>query len=402
GGEFINAGGAALISSTFETKKPPVDLTSVLRDQPSGKSFYYPPLHEIHSPLPDFDSHLSEVKQAVEIDVYASITKRGRIECYAGFDIGSTSTKAALMTPDQEVLVGLYTRTGGQPITAIQRLTRTLEELESSYDATFNILASGTTGSGRKFIQKVVSADYAVDEITAHARAACFLNPEIDTIVEIGGQDAKFTVMKNGHVTFSVMNYVCAAGTGSFIEEQAKRLNVPLSEYSRLAEHAHAPLISNRCTVFMERDINHHLSLGYSKEELLAAALHSVRDNYLSKVAHKDKIGEHIAFQGATAKNPALVKAFEQTLKKPIYVSKYCHLTGALGVCLKMSECLNLKASQFRKKLHRETLDVQEYICEFCTNNCKIKTMRLEGETLGWGYLCGREERDEGYKKKKK
>ena len=201
-------------------------------------------------------------------------------------------------------------------------------------------------------------------------------------------------MLKDGSVTFSVMNYVCAAGTGSFIEEQAKRLGVSLRDYAALAIGASAPLISDRCTVFMERDLNHLLSLGYTREELLAAALHSVRDNYLSKVAHLNKIGNRIAFQGATAKNYALVKAFEQKLQKPITVSKFCHLTGAFGVCLKMADADLARESRFRKNLHAEQVVVDEYVCEYCKNHCKIKSIDLDGETLGWGYLCGRDEHD--------
>jgi predicted nucleotide-binding protein (sugar kinase/HSP70/actin superfamily) len=118
-------------------------------------------------------------------------------------------------------------------------------------------------------------------------------------------------------------------------------------------------------------------------------------------VAHINKIGAHIAFQGATAKNHALVKAFEQKLQKPIYVSKFCHLTGAIGVCLKMAETSFSKKSDFRKDLHTEKLTAGEYVCGFCNNNCKIKTIELEGETLGWGYLCGRDEGDSAYRKRK-
>ncbi len=307
------------------------------------------------------------------------------IECYLGIDIGSTSTKATLMNHNKTVVVSLYTRTDGQPTAALQKLTRTIEGLEKRFGVTFSLLATGTTGSGRKFIQKVARADYAVDEITAHANAAYHLNPEIDTIIEIGGQDAKFTVMNNGMVTFSVMNYVCAAGTGSFIEEQAHQLGIPLDEYADCAEGHNAPMISDRCTVFMQRDLHHLLSLGYSNGEILATALHSVRDNYLSKVAHVNKIGDHIAFQGATAKNHALVKAFEQKLQKPIYVSKYCHITGALGVCLKMAGISFTEKSRFRKDMHSEQVVVGEYTCSFCNNHCKIKTIEIDKETLGWG-----------------
>ena len=402
GGEFMGALGAGLTALLFHNSpktRTPIVISSLLRN-PVSKSYFYEPLSHGKSRIPEFSSWQSSVDNEVETDIYLPQVRHSRIECYIGIDVGSTSTKAALMNPQRDMLAGFYTRTGGRPIAAVQRLTRAIQDFEKKYAINLKIIGSGTTGSGRKFIQKIAGADYAVDEISAHARAAYHVSPQIDTIIEIGGQDAKFTVLNNGNVVFSVMNYVCAAGTGSFIEEQAKRLGVSLQEYSSLAVGPPAPLISDRCTVFMERDLNHLLSLGYSREELLAAALHSVRDNYLSKVAHLNKIGRHVAFQGATAKNHALVKAFEQKLQKPIYVSKFCHLTGAMGVCLKMADYLNLPQSHFRKDLHDEKIIVGEYVCEYCNNNCKIKTTTIDGETLGWGYLCGRDERDAGYKKK--
>ena len=173
------------------------------------------------------------------------------------------------------------------------------------------------------------------------------------------------------------MNYVCAAGTGSFIEEQAIRLNVPLKEYSKQALGTPAPLTSDRCTVFMERDINHFLSQGYSRNELLAAALHSVRDNYLSKVAHQNKIGKVVCFQGATAKNKALVTAFEQKLNMPIFVSKYCHLTGALGVCLLLKERSASETDFCGIDFYKEKVEVTEEICDECKNHCKLNNIKV-------------------------
>ena len=402
--EFMGAIGAALVALQQQKNKalpPAIPLHTLLERSPAApRSYGYPPLSSVKSKIPSFASRESEVIDEVEVDVYEPLQRGTEIKCYLGIDIGSTSTKATLMDSGGAALAGLYTRTGGQPIAAVQKVTRVIAQLEQRLSVHFRVLSGGTTGSGRKFMQKIARADYAVDEITAHARAAYHLSPEIDTIIEIGGQDAKFTVLRDGSVTFSVMNYVCAAGTGSFIEEQANRLGVSLRDYAALALQAPAPLISDRCTVFMERDLNHLLTLGYSHEELLAAALHSVRDNYLSKVAHRNKIGNHIAFQGATAKNYALVRAFEQKLQKPIYVSKFCHLTGALGVCLKMADAKSGQQSRFRKDLHVEQVVVDEYVCGYCNNNCKIKSIVIDGEPLGWGYLCGRDERDSGFRKK--
>jgi len=400
--ETIGALGAALIAQRqplSETSRP-LRIDRLLDTQPVKRSYFYAALSDSSEGPGDISAEQSFTSDEVEVDVYDSLQTGGVYDCYLGIDIGSTSTKAMLMSKEAKPLVGMYTRTKGQPIIALQQLTRCMEALERQRDTRFSIMSSGTTGSGRKFIQRVARADYTVDEITAHARAAWHLNPAIDTIIEIGGQDAKFTVMNKGHVIFSVMNYVCAAGTGSFIEEQAKRLHVPLEQYAELAVQARAPLISDRCTVFMERDLNRLLSQGYSKAELLASVLHSVRDNYLTKVAHVNKIGQCIAFQGATAKNHALVKAFEQKLGQAIYVSKYCHLTGALGVCLKLADTMNMNSSRFRRDLHRESIGVDEYVCEFCNNNCKIKQIEIEGEKLGWGYLCGRDESNKGFRKK--
>lgn len=425
-------------------------LDPLLKNQTKEKHYFFPPLRSEQSVFPNFDDHSHYLSNEVEVDIYQLLPQSGPVPVFMGIDIGSTSTKAILMAAnrgDQEVLLGLYTRTMGQPIKATQALLRVLREIEDKYDIRFEFCGVGTTGSGRKLIHRVLNADLVIDEITAHARAAYALNPQVDTIIEIGGQDSKFTVMQNGQVTFSVMNYVCAAGTGSFIEEQARRLNVPLSEYSQLAVGTPSPLTSDRCTVFMERDLNHLLNQGYSRPELLAAVLHSVRDNYLSKVAHLNKIGNVICFQGATAKNHALVMAFEQKLQQPIFVSKYCHLTGALGVCLLMQEELSQKVSilandirqsapaslpispmeatasgtsqsaergtggrmvrdqralpksQFRGlDFYKESPQVINEICDGCKNHCKLIRIRMADEDIIWGYLCGRDESSDGFK----
>ena len=147
-------------------------------------------------------------------------------------------------------------------------------------------------------IRQVFQADREVNEITAHAKAAVRLHPDVDTIIEIGGQDSKFTRIRDGDVYFSTMNYVCAAGTGSFIEEQARRLGVSLAEFSDMATTESAPFTSDRCTVYMERDLSALLGEGWSREALAAAVLHSVRDNYLSKVVGKSPLGETHCFPG--------------------------------------------------------------------------------------------------------
>ena len=363
-----------------------------------AKKYYYPELDLRLSQYPDFSSRKKYEFTSrlinfpgVEVDVYGELPAGGEINAFLGLDIGSTSTKAIVMDSHREILAGFYTRTSGRPIQAVQVIFESMDSLFTEQGVRVTFAGAGTTGSGRKFIGKIIGADTALDEITAHARAAVELDSDVDTIIEIGGQDSKFTTLKNGRVTFSVMNNVCAAGTGSFIEEQAKKLGCPLDRFSGMAEHSPAPMSSDRCTVFMERDMNHYLSEGYAVSEILASVLHSVRDNYLSKVAVKKQIGDKIFFQGATAKNRALVAAFEQKLQKPVMVSPYCHLTGALGVALHLQD-ENIRTSSFRGlSLYRSEIPVASEICGLCTNHCKIKIAEIGGESVAFGFLCGRD-----------
>ncbi|MCY1723303.1 acyl-CoA dehydratase activase [Prolixibacteraceae bacterium Z1-6] len=363
------------------------------------RHYYYPSLQLKLSDYPDFGSHetyefrsaIFPSMKAVEVDVYISVEDKTELGVYLGIDIGSTSTKAVLLDIQKEVIAGFYTRTSGQPLQAVQLLFECIDDFSTKRNVQFEILAAGTTGSGRKFTGQIIGADTIVDEISAHARAAYELNPETDTIIEIGGQDSKFTLMHKGMVTFSVMNNVCAAGTGSFIEEQAKRLGCSLFNYADRVEKVQSPMASDRCTVFMERDLNHYLMAGYSSDEILAAVLHSTRENYLIKVAKQGNIGNTIFFQGATAKNRALVAAFEQKLQKPILVSRYCHLTGALGVALDLHDN-PLEVSKFKGlDLYRKSIPIRSEVCQLCTNHCKLKVAEVDGRTEAYGFLCGRD-----------
>ncbi|HSO89016.1 MAG TPA: acyl-CoA dehydratase activase [Draconibacterium sp.] len=370
----------------------------IVHEDLSEKKFFYQPLKLELSDYPDFssfekftfNSEIFKNVPFVEVDIYREL-KEQNYSVFIGFDIGSTSTKAILLDNNKNVLAGFYTRTSGQPVTAVRIILESVQQVVDKKKFILNVLGAGTTGSGRKFVGKIIGADVIPDEITAHARAAFELDAEVDTIIEIGGQDAKFTTLSNGSVTFSVMNNVCAAGTGSFIEEQAKKLGVDLSKISERASNISAPMASDRCTVFMERDLNHYINANYKTNEILASVLHSVRENYLAKVAVEKNIGNKIFFQGATAKNKALVAAFEQKLNKPIMVSKYCHLTGAYGVALELFD-KKVSNSSFRGiQLYKNDIPVRTEICELCTNHCKLKIAEVEGVKEVYGFLCGRD-----------
>ena len=320
--------------------------------------------------------------------------RTGQITVALGLDIGSTSTKATLLDENDAVVGWVYRKTAGDPIRAVQLVFRALRDMQQRGGFHLDIQGVGTTGSGRKMIHSVIGADLVMNEITAHATAALFLDPHVDTIIELGGQDAKFTQLQNGMVYNSVMNYVCAAGTGSFIEEQAQKLDISLDDFAERAMDKQAPTTSDRCTVYMERDLDLLLARGWSIDQVAAAVLHSVRDNYLNKVVGGLQIGNHIYFQGATARNRALVAAFEVGLQKPIRVSAYCHLTGALGMSLlvrkrippeQRSRCF--KGLEFADA----TVRIQPEICDICRNRCQLQLIHTGDSTVAWGLKCGRD-----------
>ncbi len=376
--EYAGAIGAALLGTAAA-----FDI-GTLRKPGSGLRQVRAPLSRSLADYPSYEPF--EVEERDEVEVFRP--RGGSLfesSCYLGIDIGSTSTKAVLTGPEGRFTAGFYARTGGDPIAAVQRLLRVIGAMGSGSP---RLLGAATTGSGRAMIGQVFQADWEVNEITAHAKAAVFLHPGVDTIIEIGGQDSKFTRIRDGEVYFSTMNYVCAAGTGSFIEEQARRLGASLSEFSDMAMTDSAPFTSDRCTVYMERDLSALLGEGWSREALAGAVLHSMRDNYLSKVVGRSPLGHTIVFQGATARNRALVSAFEQHLGKTIHVSPYCHLTGALGAALHCRE-ERLDSSRFVWETSPIVRETEE--CRLCANHCALTVVERHGVRTGWGMKCGRE-----------
>ncbi|MBP1666349.1 MAG: CoA-substrate-specific enzyme activase, partial [Bacteroidetes bacterium] len=399
---LFGAIGAGLILLKENKFPKPVNIRSfgdILAETMKEKEYFHEPLSLQLTSYPDFTNNdsfrfkpeISKHPVEVEIDIYQKLITGTILSLYIGIDIGSTSTKAVLIDLNKEPVAGFYTYTAGKPVSAVKSILEAIELVFDNKRIKPEIKGIGTTGSGRKFIGKIINADLIIDEITSHARAAYELNPLTDTIIEIGGQDAKFTLMHNGNVTFSQMNTVCAAGTGSFLHEQVKKLGCSLSDYSEKAENTRAPLASDRCAVFMERDISQLLNKGYSVSEILATALHSVTENYLKKVATESLVGKNICFQGATAKNKSLVAAFERRLNKPIYVSKYCHLTGALGTALMIYE-EGIKKTGFRGiGLFREDIALETETCNLCNNNCCISLTTVSGEKVAYGFMCGRD-----------
>ncbi len=370
------------------------DWNKLLSDDEEAEDPRRPNLELKLSNYPSFECKNSYIENNIEVRIHEPITG----DVVIGVDIGSTSTKAAVLNLDGKVIADLYGRTSGDPIDATKRIFATLEN--AAKGSNFRIVGTGTTGSGRKMVGTIIGADRIINEITAHVHGAIATDPDVDTIFEIGGQDAKFISLREGVPHDSNMNYVCAAGTGSFVEEQAGKLGFELTEIGDSVMNTKPPYSTDRCTVFMEQDVHALIRKGFERREVMGSVLYSVVQNYLNKVVGRHPYSKKkICFMGATARNKGLVAAFENLLQAPIAVSPYCHVMGAFGVAkivlneiAKKSEAtsfIGLDAVQSEVKLERE-------ICKLCANNCKITYALTSRNTdintaPSWGYLCGRD-----------
>jgi predicted CoA-substrate-specific enzyme activase len=266
-------------------------------------------------------------------------------ELYLGVDIGSTSTNLVLMDNNNNIVHYKYLKTHGNPIKSIKI---GLKEIKDKYEEKIKIIGVGITGSGRYMIGNLIGADIIKDEITAQAKAAVTIDKNVDTVFEIGGQDSKYISISNGVVTDFQMNKICAAGTGSFIEEQAKKFNIPINEFGDIALNSNAPInLGERCTVFMETSIGANLSRGENIEDIVSGLCYSITKNYINRVVGQKKIGKKIFLQGGIAYNQGIVNAFRVITGKEIYVPPFFSVTGAYGVAILAKE-EGVKESAFK------------------------------------------------------
>jgi predicted CoA-substrate-specific enzyme activase len=377
----------------------------------------------------------------------------GKVDVYIGIDIGSVSTNVVAIDEQGRLIKEIYVRTQGRPI---QVVADALIEVQREWGQRFNVRGVGTTGSGRELIGELVGADTINDEITAHKTGATFVGHTMlggrvpDTIFEIGGQDAKFISLQDGVVVDFTMNEACAAGTGSFLEERAEELDISIKgQFAKLALSSKSPIrLGERCTVFMERDVNSYMQRGADKADLVAGLAYSVVYNYINRVVRGRKIGDCIFFQGGTAYNDAVAAAFASVLGKQIIVPPFNGVIGAIGSALlardkmasncglRIADCgLNSKdaaldpralgsyiseLNKHSKNLQSEICDatsepenpqsairnpqlssrfrgydmskvgysLREFTCKGCSNACSIQEFDVEGEKTYWGDKC--------------
>ncbi|MFN8255236.1 MAG: acyl-CoA dehydratase activase [Bacteroidales bacterium] len=318
-----------------------------------------------------------------------------KLPVYLGIDVGSLSTNVVLIDKNNGVIARRYLPTASKPLDAIQR---GLAEIYEEIGQRVEVVGVGTTGSGRYLTGDFVGADSIQNEITAQATAAIAYDSTVDTIFEIGGQDSKYIRISNGVVVDFEMNKVCAAGTGSFLEEQAEKLNIRIeNEFGNLALHSASPCrLGDRCTVFMESDLNAHQQKGESQENLVGGLAYSIVLNYIQKVVQTKPVGNKIFFQGGVTNNKAVVAAFEQVTGKKIIIPPHFDVTGAIGAAILARNAMKPgQKTRFKGfEVAKLPFVLDKFTCKSCSNFCEIQRVRIEGESkpLFFGGRCDKYE----------
>jgi predicted CoA-substrate-specific enzyme activase len=312
------------------------------------------------------------------------------MEAYLGIDVGSVTTKFAVLNKSDELVTSLYLLTQGKPVTMVQQ---GLKQIKQQLPKQVDICGVATTGSARYLAGVIVGADLVKNEITSHAVATLLHIPEVQTIIEIGGQDSKIIIIRDGIVTDFGMNTVCAAGTGSFIDRQAQRLNISIEEFSRQALTSDTPThIAGQCTVFAESDMVHKQQMGYPTKDILYGLCQALVRNYLNNVGLGKDIRSPIVFQGGVAFNPGIVKALQEELNAEIIVPPHHEVMGAIGAALLVHEEMvnNNNKSKFNGfSVSEVNYHTSSFECRACPNLCEVAQLSLGDQVLArWGGRC--------------
>ncbi|MEA2071758.1 MAG: acyl-CoA dehydratase activase [Asgard group archaeon] len=320
-------------------------------------------------------------------------------EYYLGIDIGSITGKIAIIDQKHKLLESVYLRTEGKPIETIKQGLRIINEKVGDLP----IAGAATTGSGRKLIQKVVGADIAKDEINAHAAAAVNFCPDVQTVIDIGGQDSKLIIIRNGWPVDFAMNSICAAGTGSFLDKLGDQLGVDIDDFGSCAVQSSNPsIISGRCTVFAESDIISKKNTGHKKEDILMGLCYRLVENYKTNLARGKTILPPIIFQGGVARNEGIIKAFGEIFNDElnggkIIIPKNHGVMGAIGAAILAHEEMQIR--NYKGENITSTYDgwsipdinytTRSFNCRGCENLCEIIEIKKNGKILGrWGGKC--------------
>lgn len=310
---------------------------------------------------------------------------------FLGVDVGSVSTNIVVLDESGQLLAESYLRTSGRPIEVVQE---GIYDIGQELAGEVEIAAAGTTGSARYLTSMIVGADVVKNEITCHAVAASKVVPGVRTIIEIGGQDSKIIILRHGVVTDFAMNTVCAAGTGSFLDQQASRLLIPIEEFGNYALKSKNPVrIAGRCAVFAESDMIHKQQLGYNTEDIIAGLCEALVRNYMNNVGKGKETLEPIIFQGGVAANAGLVQAFNSYLNTEVIVPPHYGVMGAIGAALLAQEAYAKKGRTNFKGFSLRDIEfvTTSFECKGCSNACEVVQFFQNGELIArWGDRCGK------------
>ncbi|RJP73596.1 MAG: activase [Ignavibacteriales bacterium] len=379
---YFEAVGAALFA--LENQQVELNKEKLFFDGHSSFTFHKP-LREFSSKVTFRESTRGNVK---ENDV-----------CILGLDVGSTTTKAILLRKkDNLILASEYLRTNGDPVKAS---VECYKSIYSQINVTVRIIGLGVTGSGRYIAGLHALTKGIINEIIAHASATVFFDKEVDTIFEIGGQDAKYTYITSGIASDYAMNEACSAGTGSFLEESAKEsLDIDYKEIGKIALTAtNPPNFNDQCAAFISSDIKNALHEGLEKDDIVAGLVYSICMNYNNRVKGNRPVGKKIFMQGGVCYNKAVPVAMAALTGKEIIVPPEPGLMGAFGVALEIKNRINLgllaeEDFSLENLINRKVEYEKSFVCaggaEKCDRKCGISVIKIEGKKYPFGGACNK------------
>ncbi|HHV71574.1 MAG TPA: CoA activase, partial [Clostridia bacterium] len=366
---------------------------------PEKQSLDKAKLYKVNTSSFAFLSPLKDYEERVIFKTMERKEAKAGDRCIIGLDVGSTTTKAVILREaDNAVLASEYLRTNGDPVAAARKC---YVSLARQVKTDLEIIGLGVTGSGRQIAGLHALTDGVINEIIAHATAAVYFDPEVDTIFEIGGQDAKYTYITNMVPSDYAMNEACSAGTGSFLEESAREsLGLEMEEIAELAMSAtNPPNFNDQCAAFISSDIKNAVQEGIKREDIVAGLVYSICMNYNNRVKGNRSVGKKVFMQGGVCYNRAVPVAMAALTGKNIIVPPEPGLMGAFGVALEVKNKLKLglmkeKSFDLNQLAAREISYGKSFICnggsDNCDRRCKIAILRIDGKDYPFGGACNK------------
>jgi predicted CoA-substrate-specific enzyme activase len=345
---------------------------------------------------------LPPISKAAELVVFESIPEaraQDGDELILGLDVGSTTTKAvALRVSDNAIVAKTYLRTNGNPVAASREC---YAAISSQLNADVSFTGLGTTGSGRQIAGIHAGTESVINEIIAHATAAAFFDPDVETIFEIGGQDAKYTYLVNGVPSDYAMNEACSAGTGSFLEESAQEtMGIDYRDIQEIALQAqNPPNFNDQCAAFISSDIKTASHEGVSTDNIIAGLVYSICMNYVNRVKGQRPAGKKILMQGGVCYNRAVPLAMANLINHQIIVPPEPGLMGAFGVALEVKNRIanGLTAKQafhLAELAQRDVSYGKQFTCHGgttrCDRGCEIAMIIIDGKKYPFGGACNK------------